>query len=67
MKGTLKNRLLPPPHLRFDTRVPQQGVGLGLYIVRSIVEAHGGDIRLSSHPGNGTTFEILLPLWESEV
>jgi CheY-like chemotaxis protein len=37
------------------------GRGLGLAVVQGIVRAHGGAIRLSSTPGKGTTFEILLP------
>ena len=38
------------------------GLGLGLAIVRRIVEAHGGFIMVSSHEGAGSEFEILLPL-----
>jgi two-component system OmpR family sensor kinase len=37
------------------------GAGLGLSIVSAIVEAHGGEVRVSSEPGHGATFEVRLP------
>ncbi|MEW6279921.1 MAG: ATP-binding protein [Candidatus Eremiobacterota bacterium] len=37
------------------------GVGLGLFIARKVVEAHGGQITVSSVPGSGSTFTVTLP------
>jgi len=41
-----------------------QGTGLGLYISKAIVEAHGGRIGVDSAPGQGTTFVVELPVPE---
>jgi signal transduction histidine kinase len=38
------------------------GLGLGLHLVREIVEAHGGEVRVDAHPGKGSTFTVELPL-----
>lgn len=43
------------------------GAGLGLYITRSLVELHGGEIWYESSPGRGSTFHITIPVVEPVV
>jgi len=47
---------------RGDQSRHQPGHGLGLSLASAFVHAHGGDIRVESSPGHGSTFTILLPL-----
>ena len=44
-----------------STEVTRGGSGLGLYLSKLIVEAHGGEIKLESKVGMGNTFSISLP------
>jgi K+-sensing histidine kinase KdpD len=37
------------------------GTGIGLYLVRQVIEGHGGRVDVDSHPGEGSAFEIALP------
>ncbi|HET9597836.1 MAG TPA: HAMP domain-containing sensor histidine kinase [Anaeromyxobacteraceae bacterium] len=50
---------------RFERAAPATqygGFGFGLWAARQLVKAHGGEIRVRSAPGEGSTFEVLLPL-----
>jgi signal transduction histidine kinase len=46
---------------RGDTSRAERGLGLGLSLVKAIVEAHGGSVSVSSEPGRGSTFTVRLP------
>lgn len=50
------------PYYSASKKHQKTGTGLGLYISKGIVDAHGGQIRCGSEPGAGTTFTITLPL-----
>jgi K+-sensing histidine kinase KdpD len=46
---------------RANDRTYESGLGLGLYVARMIVNAHGGSIRASNREGGGAELEIDLP------
>jgi PAS domain S-box-containing protein len=45
----------------FTTKPTGEGTGLGLSVSYGIVQEHGGEIRVESTPGSGTTFTVMLP------
>lgn len=50
------------PFQRLHSRSTYDGTGMGLAICRRIVERHGGSLRCTSQPGQGSRFVITLPL-----
>jgi len=45
----------------YTTKDADRGSGLGLFVVRRIIDGAGGEIELTTSPGEGTTFRLLLP------
>jgi signal transduction histidine kinase len=39
----------------------KHGTGLGLFVTRKLVDAHGGTVACESEPGSGTTFRLTFP------
>ncbi len=46
---------------RGDKSRSQRGLGLGLSVVKAVVQAHGGTVSVSSKVGQGSQFTVLLP------
>jgi nitrogen-specific signal transduction histidine kinase/CheY-like chemotaxis protein len=58
MSDEVRKKVFDP----FFTTKGEEGTGLGLSVSHSIVERHGGDLKVDSRTGEGTTFTITLPI-----
>jgi CheY-like chemotaxis protein/anti-sigma regulatory factor (Ser/Thr protein kinase) len=58
MTDEIRTRIFDP----FFTTKGEEGTGLGLPVSYSIVKRHGGEMRVESRPGGGTTFTVVLPI-----
>ena len=63
--GVIPSDVMPKLFEPFATRGPvrrkNDGLGLGLFIARSIARAHQGELQVASSPEFGTTFRLVLP------
>ena len=59
MTNEVKKKIFEP---FFTTKPVGQGTGLGLSVVQGIISAHQGKIAVTSFPGKGSKFEVLLPI-----
>ena len=61
------DKIFQPPsdrHIRvgfFTTKPTVQGIGLGLSLSYDIIKAHGGELKVETAEGKGTTFSIIIP------
>lgn len=55
------------PYTRGSSQRKIRGVGLGVVIVKKLVEAHGGEVTVTSVPGKGSTFTFTIPLSKAGV
>lgn len=56
---SIKEKILQP---FFTTKPAGEGTGLGLSLSYDIIKAHGGELKIESQEGEGTTFSIVLPV-----
>jgi signal transduction histidine kinase len=60
----IRSRIFEP---FFTTKPPGRGIGLGLALVAEIVHAHGGEVKVHSVPGQGTTFVLSFPVADPDT
>jgi len=61
MTEEVRKRIFEP---FFTTKRKEEGSGMGLAVVHGIIKGHQGAITVKSRPGKGSTFTILLPVFE---
>jgi signal transduction histidine kinase len=59
--GTIFDPLVRSIRENTDARDPSTSLGLGLFIVKEVVNAHGGSVTVNSSADDGTTFSVVLP------
>lgn len=59
--GSIFDPLVRAINEQADARSPSTSLGLGLFIVKEVVNAHDGSITVTSNVGDGTTFTVVLP------
>lgn len=64
-RNKLFDKFFQAQRFNSDNPIEQQGTGLGLYIVKKLIELHGGQIDVQSNEGKGSIFTVFLPLFNS--
>jgi signal transduction histidine kinase len=64
MSPDVQKRIFEP---FYTTKPASVGTGLGLSVSYGIIQGHGGSIAVHSVPGNGTAFDIVLPILASDA
>ncbi|MDR0591591.1 MAG: HAMP domain-containing histidine kinase [Candidatus Nomurabacteria bacterium] len=65
MPASVVNNLFKKFYRSYRSRGSATGTGIGLYISKAIVEQHGGSLSVRSREGEGSTFTITLPTYDS--
>ena len=61
IEAAMMEKIFEPFQRGVSSEEPIPGLGLGLYVVKMIVESHGGMIHVDSQPGRGSRFTVDLP------